>query len=145
MSYYPSARTRGRGCRPKVNICMYREYKGEGVLSVHILWMTSSSLVYSTSYLMYFKHVIFFIAELRGKFCPLFFGKQNYHIYIYIYVYKYMQDHFLKFKETFQMHQHFVYILLELSRQSPIVTFLHLGILIGNLLMVKTFTTYMSK
>ena len=83
MSYYPSARTRGRGCRPKVNICMYREYKGEGVLSVHILWMTSSSLVYSTSYLMYFKHVIFFIAELRGKFCPLFFGKQNYHIYIY--------------------------------------------------------------
>ena len=101
MSYYPYARTRGRGCRPKVNICMYRGYKGEGGLSVHILWMTSIISgflnfiidVFQACHIFYCraKRKIFALCSLESKITIY-----NIYIYIYIYIYKHMQDHFLR-------------------------------------------------
>ena len=70
--YYLPAHTRwGRGCWLKVNVYVQRVQGGGG--SEHMYFIDhphhhSHHHPFSTSYLMYFKQVMFFIAELRGKF-----------------------------------------------------------------------------
>ena len=74
--YYLFAHTRWRrGCRLKVNVHVQRVQRGgggrgRGGLSICTLWMTPITTGFLNFIFDYFKQIMFFIAELRGKCVP---------------------------------------------------------------------------